>query len=288
MTAGLEIRVTRDVTEFLASARELVTADPVTNTVMLTSLARLETGGRFSAVPPTFASALDGTRLVGAATCTPPYPVVLANADPRTAAALAVAFPGASGVHGTAAVAEAFADATRRPWAHDMHEVQYRLDGLRPAGGTTGRARLHGDSDVALVAEWLHAFATEAGSHQPGDVRADLAARLAMGGAIWLWEDGGSVVSLAGRTPPVAGVVRVGPVYTPPDRRGHGYASALTAAVCADAVERGATAVTLFTDAANPTSNSLYRRIGFVQVGVGVRIGFTDVTGSSRPHSRQR
>src|ERR1700745_1209091 len=53
------------------------------------------------------------------------------------------------------------------------------------------------------------------------------------------WEAGGVPGSVAGRTRAVAGMVRVGPVYTPPEVRGHGYASAATAVVSQGALEGG-------------------------------------------------
>lgn len=52
-------------------------------------------------------------------------------------------------------------------------------------------------------------------------------------------------------------------VYTPPEHRGHGYAAAVTAEVSRAAREAGAQEVLLFTDLANPTSNGVYRRIGY-------------------------
>jgi GNAT superfamily N-acetyltransferase len=70
-------------------------------------------------------------------------------------------------------------------------------------------------------------------------------------------------VAMNWTSPPAAGVVRVSAVYTPPERRGRGYASALVAATSQAALADGATACTLFTDLANPTSNAIYQRIGY-------------------------
>ena len=64
----------------------------------------------------------------------------------------------------------------------------------------------------------------------------------------------------------VGGMVRVDPVYTPAPFRGHGYAGAVTAEVSSAALAAGATDVVLFTDPANPTSNALYQRIGYVHL----------------------
>jgi len=62
-------------------------------------------------------------------------------------------------------------------------------------------------------------------------------------------------------------------VYTPKELRGHGYAGAVTAAVSRTALERGAQ-VSLFTDLSNPTSNALYRRLGFEPVEDRVALAF--------------
>ena len=73
---------------------------------------------------------------------------------------------------------------------------------------------------------------------------------------------------LHGRTsPPVAGVVRLGPVYTPPEARRHGYATALVAELSRRALAAGATKCMLYTDLANPTSNSIYRAVGYRRSG---------------------
>ncbi|MEU5475584.1 GNAT family N-acetyltransferase [Streptomyces lydicus] len=82
-------------------------------------------------------------------------------------------------------------------------------------------------------------------------------------GRCLLWEAGGRPVSMAGITRTLVGTARVAPVYTPPELRGRGYAGAVTAAVSQAAKDSGAQEVLLFTDLANPTSNALYRRLGY-------------------------
>jgi predicted GNAT family acetyltransferase len=70
-------------------------------------------------------------------------------------------------------------------------------------------------------------------------------------------------------------MVRVGPVYTPPELRGHGYAGAATAAVSQAALDDGIREVVLYTDLANPTSNALYQRLGYRPVEDRVVLSFT-------------
>jgi predicted GNAT family acetyltransferase len=76
----------------------------------------------------------------------------------------------------------------------------------------------------------------------------------------------GEPVSLAAARGETPNGIRIGPVYTPPEHRGHGYASAVTAAASQDQLDRGRHFVFLFTDLSNPTSNKIYQAIGYERV----------------------
>ncbi len=84
-------------------------------------------------------------------------------------------------------------------------------------------------------------------------------------GLISIWEDG-KPASMASVTIPLAGTVRVGLVYTPPEYRGRGYAASCVAAVSQGAVEAGASQCVLYTQLSNPQSNAIYRRLGYEPV----------------------
>jgi predicted GNAT family acetyltransferase len=101
----------------------------------------------------------------------------------------------------------------------------------------------------------------ETGTVASGTAAQNVDARLAAGRAL-VWEDRGPV-SYAGSSTPAGGVVRIGPVYTPPAHRGRGYASALVAAISQLSLDRGAAACCLYTDLANPTSNRIYLAVGY-------------------------
>jgi GNAT superfamily N-acetyltransferase len=118
---------------------------------------------------------------------------------------------------------------------------------------------------IQLLIEWAVAFDREASS-VVHDSERTVDDRLSHAG-LTLWEIGGQPVAMAGRTRDVAGVVRVGPVYTAPAHRQRGYGGAVTTAVTQAALDGGASAVVLFTDLANPTSNALYQRLGYRPVG---------------------
>ena len=89
-----------------------------------------------------------------------------------------------------------------------------------------------------------------------------------------LWDVDGTTVSMAMLRAPAADVSRIGPVFTPQDRRGHGYGSAVTAAAADLAHRSGTPEIVLFADLANPVSNAIYQRIGFEPVVDSVRIDF--------------
>lgn len=148
-----------------------------------------------------------------------------------------------------------------------MTVVEERIDRLYhlpelipPQPPPRGEARIATQRDRPLLLDWLAQFATELGMHNPVESMVDY--RLGFGGW-WLWEVDGEPVAVAGHTPRLSGMVRIGPVYTPPPTRRHGYAAAVTARVSATALANGAEHVLLFADLANPTSNGVYQRLGF-------------------------
>jgi predicted GNAT family acetyltransferase len=88
---------------------------------------------------------------------------------------------------------------------------------------------------------------------------------------------------MAGHTPPAEGSARIVAVYTPERHRGRGYAGAVTAAATRAAQRAGAREVVLFTDLANPVSNGLYRKLGYVGLRDYVELEFTAPIPSGRP-----
>lgn len=77
-----------------------------------------------------------------------------------------------------------------------------------------------------------------------------------------VWDDGGPV-SMLGVSPSVAGVTRIGPVYTPPAHRRRGYGTSAVAATSRRALAHGEHSCMLFTDLSNPTSNRIYAEVGY-------------------------
>src|SRR5690606_10349488 len=128
---------------------------------------------------------------------------------------------------------------------------------VTPPPGVTGELRRAGASDRALLVDWFTAFAIDTGlAAEREQLVHSIEVRLeSEQGGIWFWEVAGTPVSLVATTGPTPHGIRIGPVYTPPERRRSGYASAATAAVSQLQFDAGREFVCLFTDLANPTAN---------------------------------
>jgi GNAT superfamily N-acetyltransferase len=273
----MDVVLHSDPGEFDRVARPLLETDPVRHTSVLTVLHAVYRG---TFVPVVMLTVHDGDAVVGALLRTAGRPALVSGLPPRcvpvVADALAGLDPESPGAQGPSVEAEAFAAAwTARTGAVvevGMRMRLFALEELRPPD-LPGSARAVAPDDAAgidLLAGWRRAFDMELeGSwphaHTPRD---DVVRALAAGAGELVWE----VPAESGRAEPVAqaaargvtaGMSRIGPVYTPPEHRRHGYAAAATAAAVRWALDRGARDVLLYTDLANPTTNRLYPRLGF-------------------------
>jgi hypothetical protein len=139
--------------------------------------------------------------------------------------------------------------------------------------------RLQAPDDTELLVEWLQAFEAEALHSLDEDedrARQIVEHRLAAERAgLMLWEDEGELVSVAGFGGETPNGIRIGPVYTPPDLRSRGYATALVAQLSSQLLAEGRRFCFLYTDLANPTSNAIYERIGYVRICDSAEIAFS-------------
>lgn len=221
---------------------------------------------------------------VAAATRTVPHNVVVAA--PRSAAALALLVEAIDddvpGVIGAQPEVDDFAVAwsERTGAAPELKVAQgiYALEQVLPVPGAPGRMRLQTPGDTELLVDWLEAFEVEALHSPAGDeqrARRIVEYRLnAERAGLMLWEDGDavSVAGFGGETPHG---IRIAPVYTPPELRGRGYATALVAELSSQLLAARRRFCFLYTDLANPTSNAIYERIGYVRVCESAEIAFS-------------
>ena len=217
--------------------------------------------------------------VLAAAVRTPPHNLVLSEVEQARTAEVIGALAGdvasdgtqLPGVLGGRDSARAFATAwEERTGARaelGLRERIYRLSSVRAPAPVSGEMRAATERDRPLLLEWLIAFWREAhGSAEPVDAVAAVERWLRGSRTMYLWEDGGRPVSMAGAGASTPNGTRIGPVYTPPEFRRRGYASALVALVSQAQLDAGRRFCFLYTDLANPTSNRIYQAIGYEPV----------------------
>jgi GNAT superfamily N-acetyltransferase len=272
----MSTRLTTDPAEFEATVFPFLTRDPVRHILIMSNVAE-RASGQYPAEPEPsyFVSVHDGAgEVVGAAMRTPGRRVYVGALRADLAAEVAEAYvevlPDLGGVAGDRTAVRTFAQrwaelpgatATDRAiWTESKGTRLHELGTLTALGAPGGLRPMRAD-DVQLAGEWmLDGFPEEAAF-----LESDWAERKLAQGTLWFWEANGKPVSMAGYRTPVFGVSRLGPVYTPPEHRRHGYAGALTGEVTAKLLAEGIKPC-LYTDLANPTSNKIYAQLGYVPV----------------------
>lgn len=161
--------------------------------------------------------------------------------------------------------------------ATSFEETLYRLGVWVPPEGVDGAPRIAHDGDTELLVSWFDAFFVEAfgSTSNPEASRVLLRDIADARGHVVLWTVDGAPVAMARIHGCLLGMSRIGPVYTPPENRGHGYGTTVTAEAVRHAQRTGARDVVLFADVANPVSNRIYRRLGFAPVAESVHYALT-------------
>jgi uncharacterized protein len=228
------------------------------------------------------ATVSSGKTMVAAALRTASYNIVLSEVDDEDALDFLVADLAATDVPGVVGPPDAAAGFANRwvsarggRWEIGMEERVFQLTRVVPPRPVGGAMRAATPADRNLLVDWVAAFGSEAlGDQDASRASASVDDWLAgKGKTLWLWEDMGprSVAGVGGETPHG---IRIGPVYTPPEHRGRGYASGLVAAVSRAQLDAGFRFCFLYTDLANPTSNRIYQAIGYRPVTDALRIDF--------------
>lgn len=222
--------------------------------------------------PPYLAVVRDRGAFAAAALRTPPFPLLVVCEPAAAPGGLMVLLDDAARRAGrveTALLAAPLAVEAERVWerltGHGFRpRMRQRLHVLReppPAALSAGRLRLATEADRTRIAEWMWQFDHEALGTGTRERAEGGARRRIAAGEIVVWEDA-EPRAMAGRARRTRGTVAVNAVYTPPEFRGRGYATACVAELSRRLLEEVAACV-LFTDLANPTANRIYTRMGY-------------------------
>ena len=267
-------------TTFLDRAAPFLERVEAENNLLLGIGASLARGEMSLSAMPIVATIEDDEGVVLAALRTPPHNLLLSTGSEQAVIVLCDALKaegiGLPGVTGPAELAESFAE----KWAGEARELTmrqrvYSCTNVVPPPDPGGAMRAAREQELDALVSYVVAFNEEA--HNPGD---EVSARRMVKGLIerdriFVWEHDGQIVSIATARQPTPHGIRVGYVYTPPERRRRGYASAITAAVTQRMFDEGFELCFLYTDMANPTSNAIYQRVGYEPQGESAMWRFT-------------
>jgi ribosomal protein S18 acetylase RimI-like enzyme len=273
----MKVELIESVDEFIHATTAFRAADPLrTNVIGSVSLAVAT--GRSTYDDYYWWVVRDDDEVVGAAMRTSPFNMIVAPMPVEAARALGPnvgrfddALPGLSGPRDMVdALVEGYVEGgspgSTRVLTEDRRDLLYELEEL-VAPEVEGVGRLARDNEIDALAVMFTQFMLDVGMAPSSRTDAHEGVKKSIAaGSLFCWEVDGDVVAIAGHAPIVAtgntAIGRVGPVYTPSEFRRRGFGSAVTAHVTRHLIEKGAR-VMLFTDAANPTSNSIYQAIGY-------------------------
>lgn len=269
-------------TLYLQLVQPMLEARESANNLLLGVALRLVEHPEWSEFPTYLAAVLDETGRPGLAASITPLHNILVTVEPTVtkewlAAALRALIqdlqtggwvvPGVMAENELALTfGQSWTQATGQAHRVNMRERTYELRRvIAPAHPAAGHLRLATPGDQEVVAAWHFAFTMEAlGRGSLEEAQKAVAQRIPQGD-VFLWDDHGPV-SVAYRARPTPHGCTVTGVYTPPDLRGRGYASACVAGLSQVILDFGKQFCTLFTNLANPISNSIYQKIGYLPV----------------------
>ena len=272
--SAIELFTHRGPREFMDHAGSFLLAHEAENNLLIgiaegVAAGRDVTGGVALGAPPQFTVVEDEGQVVMTAVRTPPHSLVVSRGARRVAESVAAQLASMDrypGVRGHASivrpVVEGIAAVSGQSVRTATQQRIYEARSVRETGALKGRLRAATSADVELLAQWREAFTRELLPEVPaGDSERVMSAHV-LSKAAFVWDDG-EIVSLAIRSPATPRGQRIQGVYTPPEMRSRGYATACVAALSRLVLREGYVFVCLFADRTNARTLSIYERIGY-------------------------
>ena len=277
-----------DASELIALAGACLEAHESENNLLLgLAYALAEDPLCYGSELPLLLSVLEQGEVVGAVVMTPPRRIILSKfvANVKEAIAHLVCYLLATdasipGVVGPASEAQAFAacwaEAVPSALPETMRMRVFEARTVADVPLAAGVLRLASMGDLLLMAQWIDAFSQEA-LREPADrdKAKKSAERFIADKQLYIWDCNGPV-SIAKTTRPMQNGISVTAVYTPPEQRNKGYATSCVASLTKKLLSERYSFCSLFADQSNPTSNSIYAKIGYVPLGDALEIDFAN------------
>jgi hypothetical protein len=262
-----------DAKAFLERTREQLESNEAANSLMLGICGQLLRDPQRYASPPCLKTVEDEGGLVLAAVMTSPYKLIayghhgdLAGGSEKLVEDLVSGGWQVPGVLGPSAIArcivEMWKEATGLFFGLELRQAVHELREVRNPVPDRGRLRVASVEEGGLVGRWNHGFKVEILGESDHEEALREAERLIEAGNIYLWEDP-APVSMAMPTRPTRNGISVSLVYTPPEFRGRGYATACVGELSRLLLSVGWTYCALFANLENAAANRVYRKVGY-------------------------
>lgn len=281
----MELHAYPDAAAFLEATQASLETDEVANSLMLGLSLQLARAPMQFGSQPYLRAVMDPAGLALAALMTPPHNLILYSrpaADPAPAIRILADSLNAQGytlpgVLAPSGLSGAFAGrwteiSGAQPKAGRRQRLMALSEVLAPPP-PSGRLRIAELADLDLAARWRDEFQIDlSGVGDPATSRRDIEPHL-LDGDVFFWEDP-TPVSVAMKNRPTRTGISISYVYTPPEFRRKGYASACVAGLSRQLLRSGWKTCALFVDLDNPTACHIYQAIGYQPVGEYAEVTF--------------
>ena len=250
-----------------------------------------ETPHRQDSEPPFLFSILDQKKAIGVAIIIPGWKMILSKIGTELQSAIVhfvrhlremdVRIPA---VWGPAAETQAFSDC----WVEGRRDVsskvvmQMRLFEAKTVVDlppSPGKLRLASMDDYPFMGQWHSAYWEETfGEPANFEFAKSYAERAIKNQELYIWDHNGPV-SIARTDRPTKNGIAIHTVYTPPEHRNKGYATTCVLLLTQKLLSERYSFCCLHTDLSNPTSNSIYTKIGYVPVADALEFDFVSSDG---------
>jgi len=215
----------------------------------------------------------DGDRISGAALMTPPRNSIISRMPQSASVALAdyyfenkIPLPGVVGPKNTVRVfADYWKTRTGKGCHIKMSQRLYACERVLIRVESRGYFRPATEKDRSLATQWAAEFCREAGIEDEVESMTARIPYLIAIKSLYVWDDD-QMVSIALVQRDTSHGIAISMVYTPAHLRKRGYATSCVAAVTRRMFDAGKQFCCLYTDLTNPTSNSIYQKIGYEPV----------------------
>lgn len=153
---------------------------------------------------------------------------------------------------------------TGKSYKKGKSEYIYQLENVRSMFKVNGKIRKANNSDRSFLIDWFRGFYETLPDpivKDPKQVTDSFF--ISEKRCLYIWENNNIPVSMAGCSDPTPNGIRINAVYTPPEYRSKGYATACVASLSQMLLDRGYKYCFLFANITNPTSNYVYKKIGY-------------------------